>query len=131
MVLLDGCDIGEIDAGKCVVALGPLLLAAGSGDHFAVKDNVHPVGAVVGGEKQAVRQIGARVGIFHVDGLLGPGDHDGFGGVLNQVGQGRGGVGHGVRAVADHKAVVAVVVLLNGRFKACVAALARDGAAGS
>ena len=95
-------------------------------------------------------------------------------GILNQVGQGRSGVGHGVRAVADHKAVVAVVVLLYGpgdgqpvaglhvgavdieylkavdvavalavrnvgqdflgrdhRLKACVAALARDGAAGS
>ena len=63
VVLLDGRDVGEIDAGKCVVALGPLLLAAGSGDHLAVKDNVHPVSAVVGGEKQAVRQIGARVGM--------------------------------------------------------------------
>ena len=42
----------------------------------------------VGGVEKAVKQIPPGVGVVEGDGLLGAGDHNGLGGVLNQVGQG-------------------------------------------
>ena len=72
-----------------------------------------PYGAGTGGKGKAVGQVGSGVRILHVDGLLGPGDDGGLWRMLNQVGQGRGRINHGVfRAVGDDKAVVLAVVFL-------------------
>ena len=40
------------------------------------------------------------------------GDDDGLFGVLDQVGHGGSSIGHGIGAVADHKAVVVIVIFL-------------------
>ena len=54
MFVLDRCNIREINTGKCIVAFGPHLFAAGSCDDFAVKDDIDPVGFVTGGKTEAV-----------------------------------------------------------------------------
>ncbi len=56
-------------------------------------------------------QVDLRIGEGVAHGLLGAGEHDGLGAVLNEVGERRRGVGHSVGAVQDHKAIVRVVVL--------------------
>ena len=43
---------------------------------------------------------------------LGASEDDGLAQVVTHEGQGGGRVGHGVRAVKDHKAIVALVVFL-------------------
>ena len=48
-----------------------------------------------------------------MDGLLAARENDGLGAVLDEVAQGRRRVGHGVGAMADHKPVVFLVVLLH------------------
>ena len=112
VLVLDHCQIGEVDAGKGIVALGALLLSAGAGDDLSVKDDIYAVGPFTGGEPQAVQQVGAGVGHIQVDGLLCAGDDDGLFGVLDQVGHGGSSIGHGIGAVADHKAVVVIVIFL-------------------
>ena len=47
----------------------------------------------------------------HADGQLGASEDDGLGKVLEHVGEGRGGVGHGVRSVQHHKAVEVVIMV--------------------
>ena len=114
MSVLYGGNVGEIDAGKGIVAFCPLLLPPCPGDDLAVKNNVYIMGALTACKEQAVREIGLCVGDLQVDGLLGAGDDDGLFRVLNQVGEGRGGVRHGICAVADHEAIVRVIMLLYG-----------------
>ena len=64
------------------------------------------------GEGQGGAQILHAVaeGVGH--GELGPGEHHRDGDAPQHKGEHRGGVGHGVGAVADHKAVVIIVVFL-------------------
>ena len=90
MLLLDRGNIGKIDTGKGVVALGALLPGAGTQNHLAVKDQTHPVGPLRRGVEEAVVQVEPGVGVLQTDGLLGAGDHDGLLRVLNEVGQGGG-----------------------------------------
>ena len=61
MFFLDGGDIGEVDAGECIVAFGTLLFATGSRDDFAVKDNIDTMCFLAGGEPETVGQIGFGV----------------------------------------------------------------------
>ena len=75
---MDGGNIREINAGKCIIAFGALFFPSCSGDCFAVKDNNHSVGTVTGGKTQTVGQIGLGICDLHVNRLLGPGDDDGF-----------------------------------------------------
>ena len=114
MVVLDGRDIGKVDAGKCVVALGAFLFATGSGNDLAVEHDVDTVRLIAACKEKAVGQIGLCIGDLQVDGLLRTGDHDRFWGILDQVGKRGRGVGQRVGAVADHKAIVLVVEALNG-----------------
>lgn len=116
LAVLDDGHIRIVDAGKRVIAFCPLLLSPGACNDLAVKDKVHVVGAGTGGKEKAVGQVGPGVRIFHVNRLLGPGDDDGLWRMLNQVGQGRGRISHGVRAVGDDKAVVLAVVFLDCLF---------------
>ena len=79
---------------------------------MAAEDDAHP--AVPGaGVPQGVQEVHFGVGGVLVDGALGPGEDDGLSGVLDEIGKGRGGVGQGVRAVAEDEAVVGAVVVLN------------------
>lgn len=114
VAVLDGRDIGEVDAGERVVALGAFLFAAGSGNDLAVKHNIDTVRLIAACKEKAVGQVGLCIGDLQVDGLLRTGDHDGLRGILDQVGKRGRGVGQSVGAVADHKAIVLIVEALNG-----------------
>ena len=114
VVVLDGGNVWEVDAGKRVVALGTLLLAAGSRNNLAVKHDIDAVGLVAACKKEAVGKVGLGIGDLQVNGLLCASDYNWFRGILDQVGEGRCGVGQGIGAVADYKAIVLIVVFLNG-----------------
>ena len=75
----------------------------------AAKHNGYVVRVVVGGVEQRLVQVelGVSEGVCH--GLLRAREHNGLGAALDEVGEGRRRVGHGVRAVQHHKAVVVVV----------------------
>ena len=49
-LILDHCQIREVDAGECAVALGTLFLTACACDNLTVKDDIHTVGTVAGSE---------------------------------------------------------------------------------
>ncbi len=103
-----------IDAGKGIEAFAAHLAGTGAQNHLVVKHDLHaprPRGTGVG---KGPQQVVAGVGIPVVNGFLAAGKHNGLGWILYQIAEGRGGVGHGVGAVGDHKAVVAVVVLPHG-----------------
>ena len=72
------------------------------------------MGLRVGDVDKAVVQVEPCVRIVEQDRFLRAGNDDGLGGILNQVGQCGGGIGHGIGAVGDHKAVVQGVVFLQG-----------------
>ena len=52
VLVLDHCQIGEVDAGKGIVALGALLLSAGAGDDLSVKDDIYAVGPFTGANRR-------------------------------------------------------------------------------
>ena len=82
----------------------------------AVKDDLHAAAAPAGIEK-GVGEVALGVGTVEPDGLLGAGDDDGLAGVLDEVGHGGSCVRHRVRSVADHEAVVIVVILFQNLSK--------------
>ena len=112
MLVLDHGQIWEVDAGESVIALAALLLSAGSRNDFSVKYDGHAVGTFGGGKAQAVQKVCSCVRHVEVDGLLRTCDYDGLAGMLDEIGHGSSGVGHGIGAVADHEAVIIVIILL-------------------
>ena len=115
LAFLDCRNIGKINAGKRVIAFGPLFLPSGACDDFAVKDDIDPMGILAGGKAEAVQQIGFGIGYLHINGLLGAGDNNGLGRILDQVRQGRRRISHGIRSMADDKTIIIPVVGFYGR----------------
>ena len=113
MLVLHHRQIGVVDTGEGPEALGVGLAGTGPQNDPAVKDDLHAAAAPAGIEK-GVGEVAFGVGAIEPDGLLGAGEDNGLGAVLNQIAQGRRRIGHGVRAVADDEAVVVVVVLPDG-----------------
>ena len=72
------------------------------------------MGLPVRGIEEAVIKVAPGVGIIQGDGLLGTGDDDGLRGVLDQIGQGGGGVSHGVGPMGDDEPVILLIPLLDG-----------------
>ena len=105
---------GVINALESVEAHGALLACARTGNDGTAKDHGDVAGAIVGGVEQALIEIelGIGKGVFHR--LLGAGEHNGLRAFLNEVGERRRGVCHGVGAVKDNEAVVAVVGFADG-----------------
>lgn len=75
----DGRDIGKVDAGERVVALGAFLFTAGSGNDLAVKDDVDAMGFVALAKRKSVGQVGLGIGNLQVQGASGTGDDNRFG----------------------------------------------------
>ena len=109
----DESELRIVYTDKRVEAHGALLAGTRSGDDHPAKDHAHVVGRIVHGIQQALVEVEFGVGEGVGHGLLRARQHDGFGAVLNQVRQGSRGVGHGVRAMQHHKAVVAVIRVHN------------------
>ena len=99
-----------VDAGKGLEALGAGLPGPGAQDHMAVEHDGHPR-QVRCGTAEGIRQVDLGIGGVKADGLLGSGEDDGLGAALDQIAEGRGGIGHGVCAVGDDKAVITVIVI--------------------
>ena len=57
VVVLDGGNVWEVDAGKRVVALGAFLFTAGSGNDLAVKDDVDAMGFVAACKEETVGPV--------------------------------------------------------------------------
>ena len=87
---------------------------AGAQNDPAVKYDADPVGVFAGGIVERIHQIGFAVGDFKIDGLLAAGQHDGLFAVLDKIAERSGGVGHGIGAVCQHKAVITIVFLPDG-----------------
>ena len=102
MVVLDGGNVWEVDAGKRVVALGAFLFTAGS-----VKDDVDAMGFVAACKEETVGQVGLGIGNLQVNGFLGTGDDNRFWRILDQVGESGCGVGQGVGAMTDFGPLIA------------------------
>ena len=66
------------------------------------------------GVAEAVGEVLLGIGELQINRALGPGYHHRLGGTLDKVGEGCGSIGHGIGAVAEDKAVVGVVIFLNG-----------------
>ena len=64
-----------------------------------------------GGHLYRGDEVLLAVGAQLSDGQLRASENDGLGEVLQHVGEGRGGVGHRVSAMKNHKAIVVVVVV--------------------
>ena len=110
----DHAQKGVVDAGEGLKALAAGLPGPGAQDDLAV-EHQHDPGHVRCGHGEGVPQVLLAVGGLKADGPLGACEDDGLGTALDQVAQTRGGVGHGVRAVADHEAVVLPVAGPDGR----------------
>ena len=106
-------DSGEIDARKGVVAARARLFGARAQNDVAVKDDAYAERPIVRREQKGVRKIGAGVRIARVGGALRAREHDGLIRALNEVGERRGGICHGVRAVRHDKAVVRRIAFLD------------------
>ena len=117
MLVLDHGQIREINAGKSIVALAAFLFSTGSGNDLSVKDDGYAMSTIRRSEAQAVEKVCPCICHVKIDRFLGTGDHDGLAGVLDEVGHGGGCVGHRVRSMADHKAVVIVVVFFQNLSK--------------
>ena len=114
MAILNHGNIRKIDTGKCIVALRPLLFPTGSGNHLTVKDDGDAACAVVAGKTKAVIQVDPGIRVFHIDGLLGTGYDNGLCRRLDQIGEGGRRISHGIRSVTDYKAVVFLIMCLDG-----------------
>ena len=112
MLVLDHGQIREINAGKSIVALAAFLFSTGSGNDLSVKDDGYAMSTIRRSEAQAVEKVCPCICHVKIDRFLGTGDHDGLAGVLDEVGHGGGSVCHRISSVADHEAVVIVVILL-------------------
>ena len=67
-----------------------------------------------GCKTKRIEQVCFCIGYFHGNWFLGTGDDNRLRRVLNQVGQCRRGVCHGIGSVADDKAIIFFIVILNG-----------------
>ena len=119
---------GVINALEGVEAHRALLASARAGDDGAAKDHGDVAGAVVGGIEQALIEVELGIGKGILHGFLRAGEHDGLGAFLDKVGERRRGVCHGIGAVKDHEAVVAVIGFADGAGDAQPIAGAHVGA---
>ena len=99
-----------IDALKGAVALGADLSGPGSQNGLPVKHQIDPPHPVPGRKAQAVHQVFPGVGNGDADRLLRAGENDGLFRILNQVGQSRRRVGHGICSMGYDEPVIAFVL---------------------
>ena len=110
LVAANMCQSGKVHAGKCIEAKGALLMCACSRNDFITKDYDNSAALLVNGIKYRVVEVKFCIGKRICHGLLGTGQHDWLGTILNKIRQSGCGVCHGVGAVQDNKAVVVVVI---------------------
>ena len=114
VVVLDHGNIWKINTGKCVIALSSFLFSTGTRNCLSIEDNGDAAGMIVAGKSKTVIQVDSGIRIFHIDRLLCASNNNGLQGILNQIRECGGRVGHGIRSVTDDKAVVFFIVRLDG-----------------
>ena len=107
--IIKNTDIREIDAGKRIKTSGMRFACACSGDDMAVEHHMCSAGSRVRGIREGLIQVAAGVAVGLLNGFLCTGKHNGLQIVLHQIRQRRRGIGHGIRTVCDHKAVIPIV----------------------
>ena len=102
-----------VDAGEGLQADGARFACTGAENDAAVEHDHHA--AQIGhGAAERIGQIRLGIRVFKHDGLLRARQDDGLGGILDEIGQRRGCIGHGVRAVGDDEAVIFLIVGADG-----------------
>ena len=127
--------VGDVDAGidevgvverlEGVELLGALLGGAVAAQQVPAEVDAHlghkgtAFGILGGCYLDARDEVLLAVGAELADGQLAAGEDDGLGEVLEHIGEGRGGVGHGVGAVKHDETVVLVVAVGNDVSNGC------------
>ena len=106
LLIVNGCNIRIINAGKGIVAFGKFLLCSGSCDHFSPKHNGNSMSAVVRGKAETVQKIGTCICNCQVNRFLCTGNHDRSAVILDQIRQSSSRICHSVRSMAKHKAII-------------------------
>ena len=113
------CQRGEVVRAEGIEAFGVDFHGAVAAQQAAFEEDTHlrhhgsPVLILCGGNFDAGQEIFLAVGAQLSDGELRAGDDNGFAEVFEHETQGRGCVGHRVRAVQQHEAVVGIVMVGN------------------
>ena len=102
-------DLRIIHAAEGIETLGPLFSCTGSQDHLSVKDQGYSLGAGKHCVPETVQYILAGIRVPEKNRFLGSGHDDGLRRLLDQIGQCRRSVCHGIRPVGHHKTVVGIV----------------------
>ena len=84
-------------------------MSAGAGNNLVAKNHHNSGASVVKCVENGVVEVKFGVGKRICHWLLRACEHNGFLAILNQVGEGSGGICHGIGAVKDNKAVVGIV----------------------
>ena len=85
LVVADGCKYREINAVKCIKALGLQFLCTGSGNYLAIKYDAYSMCIRAGCKTKRIEQVCFCIGYFHGNWFLGTGDDNRLRRILNQV----------------------------------------------
>lgn len=88
--------------------------ACAGAENDAAVEHDHHAAQIGHGAAERIGQIRLGIRVFKHDGLLCARQDDGLGGILNEIGQRRGCIGHGVRAVGDDEAVIFLIAGADG-----------------
>ena len=103
---------GIVDAGKGSIAFG-FHFGPAPQNGLPGENEKHTRYTRLTGKAETVQQIFPGVGDGVGQGPLGAGEDNGLAGILDEVGEGGGGVGHGICAMGNDKAVILLKIGLD------------------
>ena len=103
----------KVYAVERVVGAGHHLLCTCPGDDIAIENKHYVHRIIITRIDDAVTKIHLCIGTIDVDRLLRACDHDRLSGILHHIAERRRGVGHRIRAMRDHEAIISIIIFLN------------------